>query len=316
MLRGVTETVKQDNYPILGDSDVAGLEMSRAVACMEDAFRLHAEGKLVAPARIAADLGEAGNLVYTCGGSTEGAQVSGFRFYDMKHLNSPNRSELNAVFSSEDGRLLGLVVGPRLGQMRTGAIGGVAMKYLSRTDSKVLGMVGAGRQARTQLPAALAVRNFETVRVFSRTAERRDSFVAEMTKELNIEIEPVDSAEAAVGDADVVLCTTASKEPVIRVDWLKPGAHINNVGPKFKDGQEVGMDVVERAGLLTTDTFAQMETFGDNFILHDTPYWNKVVELSAIVSGNRPGRQSDEEITLFHSLGLAGTEVLLASELL
>ena len=141
---------------VLTNSDLKAVGMDLAVKCMEDAFCQHAEGTLVAPGRISSNL-DVGQLVFTVG-ATKGQQpVVGFRCYDLHQLHSPKRDELTAVFSAADGSLLGLVIGPLLGAIRTGAIGGTAIKYLARRDAGTLGLIGAGYQAQTQLAAALAV---------------------------------------------------------------------------------------------------------------------------------------------------------------
>ena len=301
--------------PILTDSDIAeSLSMSQAVQCMEEAFRQHAAGTLIAPGRIASDL-EVGQLVFTVGASKAAEPIVGFRAYDLKQLHSPQRGELNAVFSAEDGSLKGLVIGPLLGAIRTGAIGGVAVKYLSRPDAKTLAMVGTGYQARTQLEAAMTVRDFESVKVYSRNVERRNEFANDMANKLDRDIRPADSAREAVSDADVVICTTTSSTPVVQADWLKPGVHINNVGPKFKESHELNVDVAARSARLVTDAPAQVSAYGDRFILHGTAFEEFVVDLAEIVAGPAGGRTAPDQITLFYSMGLAGTEVLLANEL-
>ncbi len=302
-------------YRILTDSDLADvLQMSDAVACMEDAFRQKAASELVAPGRMTCQL-QAGQLVFTAG-ATQGADpVVGFRVYDMKQLHSPDRDEITAVFSGKNGALRGLVIGTDLGAVRTGAIGGVAVKYLARSNAKVLGMIGTGFQARTQLQAASSVRDFETIKVYSRNSERRKQFADEMGQRLNRKIHTVDSSEQATRDADVLIASTTSSRPLVEADWLKPGVHIQNVGPKFKDRHEFSLDVAERAQRRVTDSPAQMEAYGEQFILQGTKLVDSVVDLAEIVTGTVPGRDSEEEITLFYSLGLAGTEVLLADSL-
>jgi alanine dehydrogenase len=301
-------------YLLITDDDIAKyLSMPQAVACMEETFRLHAEGTLIAPARSGSDLEEAGKLVFTVGGSTGEDSLVGFRAYDAKHFKSPERDELVAVFCGNTGALKALVAGTQLGPIRTGAIGGVAIKYLSRSDSKVLGLIGTGPQGRTQLQAATAVRQFDEIKVFSRNAQRCREFAKQMSMELEQPVQAASTAREAVEEADVLICATVSPIPVIQADWLKPGVHINNVGPKFKDNQELDLSVAERAALLVTDTQAQVAKCGDEFITAATPLHNRLQELAPSVAGSSARERTSEEITLFYSLGLAGTEVTLAA---
>lgn len=255
---------------ILTDDDVAKLPMSTVVACMERALKRLVLGELVAPTRIStgelhpaaagaardgvvagvqdqlarsqrSHLEGAGQLVFTPG-AIPGA--IGFRVYDLVQLNSPQRVEIVAVLSTEDGSLTSLVTGPLLGAMRTGGIGGVALRHLVRPSASVLALIGAGYQARTQLMAACAIgRTWSEVRVYARRREQAEEFAAEMMS-LSLAGVPsggfvvIDTAEVAVRGADVVICTTTATTPVIRAEWLAPGTHVTNVGPKFTDGAE------------------------------------------------------------------------------
>ncbi len=111
----------------------------------------------------------------------------------------------------------------------------------------------------------------------------------------------------------MLISATVSPTPVIQADWLKPGVHINNIGPKFKNNQELDLSVAERAALLVTDTIAQVDKFGDQFITAASPLHDRLQELAPIVAGSAARERASEEITLFYSLGLAGTEVTLAA---
>ena len=307
----------QHEYRLLTDDDVRQqLSMSDAVECMENAFRLHAAGTLQAPARAAVDLGEAGNMIFTVGGTQGENPLAGFRVYDLKHLGGPKRNELVVVFCGRTSALLGLVAGKLLGPIRTGAIGGVAIKYLSDPDAKTLGVIGTGPQAATQLEAAAAVRNLETIKVFSRNEENRWQFAKQMSDKLGREVQAVDSAREAVEKAEIVITATISSTPVLQADWLQPGVHINNIGPKFKDQTELDLDVISQTNRFITDTKAQVDKTGDRFILQGTEHFDSLEELSSIVAGTVEGRREASETTLFYSLGLAGTEMLLAQRLL
>ena len=302
---------------VLGDGDVERLiTMSESVEVMAEACRRHAAGTQAAPARLAAPL-EWGQLVFTAGAYTNptGGRI-GFRVYDMEHFGSANRDELVAVFDTTDGSLVGLVAGSALGPLRTGAIGGVAVDTLSRADAQTLGLVGTGKQARTQLQAACAVRRFTRIRAFSRTEESRREFCREMSGTVGVDIEPANSAQQAVSGADVVICSTVSNSPVLEADWIEAGTHVQNVGPKFRDSSELPSALYERANVLVTDAPAQLADYGDRFLVAGTPDAERVVSLGEVISGDSEGRTGDDQVTLFCSLGLAGTEVALADWLL
>ena len=317
------------------------VSMDVAVPTIRRAIESHAAGDLVAPPRFSVD-GERGSLVFTAGvvggsggddvdgGDVDGVdgnvdddggdgddtgrgEVMGFRVYETVP-DSPAANQLVVTYDGETGALEGVIVGDRVGAVRTGAIGGVAVDELARPDARTLGIVGAGSQARTQLRAAATVRSFDRVAVYSPTRANRERFAAELGSALELDVRPVDSSEDAVRGADVVITATTSREPVFDPAWLDPGVHVNTVGPKFVDAHELDPAVAASADVIATDSLAQVDGYDGRFLLADTPQREGMVELGALVTGAATGRQHDEETTLFCSVGLAGTEVALAHE--
>ncbi len=197
--------------PILVDDDVAALiSMPEAIGAIEATLKLKARGEFLTPPRHYVS-NKHGALVFTVGGHDERG-VIGFRVYDTFATDVPHE-QVVAVFDSETGQLKGLVLGSLLGAVRTGAIGGVAVKYASRGDSRGAAIIGTGLQARTQLAAAAAVRDLREVRVYSRNEDRREGFAKEMAERLHIDIVPVSSAAEAVRGADIVIAATNSGTP-------------------------------------------------------------------------------------------------------
>jgi ornithine cyclodeaminase len=238
---------------------------------------------------------------------------TGFRAYLRGKFQHDD--QLVAVWDTQSGRLRGLIVGEALGVMRTGAIGGAAVKHLARWESTSLALIGSGRQAMAQLHAILAVRPaLREVRVYSRTPQHREAFCDNALGHYpRLKITPVNTAEEAVIDADIVVGATTSREPVIRGEWLKLGAHVTTLGPKGTTEREVDEEVVRRADFLVTDSPDQAAAMGTGLITEGTD--KAVYDLAAVVSGHA-GRPSDEAITLFISTGLAGTEVALGAHLI
>jgi ornithine cyclodeaminase/alanine dehydrogenase-like protein (mu-crystallin family) len=212
------------------------------------------------------------------------------------------------LYSIEEKRLLAVIEAGRLGAIRTGAASGVATRLLARQDASVVGIVGTGRQARTQLSAMAAVRPLRSVRVFGRDAGRRQAFAADMMAALSCEVEPCESAEACVRDAPIVVAATNASEPVVMGDWLAPGAHVNAIGANGYARRELDDAAVLHAALVVTDDRDQAQTEARELIdlTRDGKLdWGDVVELGDLVQGNHPGRRTDSEITLFKSLGIA-----------
>ncbi|WP_206885876.1 ornithine cyclodeaminase family protein [Alicyclobacillus mali (ex Roth et al. 2021)] len=198
---------------IIQDAEVRSLiDMVTAISVMERAFAMHARGDLHAPPRFHVENDRA-RLVFTAGtvGGDDGCM--GFRVYPALGVNTPEGQQFVAIYGS-DGVLEGIVLGDTLGQMRTGAIGGVALKHMTRPDVRVLAVIGTGRQAETQLEAAVQVRPFEEIRVYSRDAEKRKAFARRMSQQLRRDIVVADEVERCVRGAHVVICATNSRTPV------------------------------------------------------------------------------------------------------
>ncbi|WP_254537435.1 ornithine cyclodeaminase family protein [Halomarina litorea] len=300
--------------PTLTDGDVFAADTERVVAAMESAFREHAAGTLVAPPRWSLDV-PAGELVFTAGAAL-GRGAMGFRVYETLGTGD-DHTQLVAVFDSESGAYRGQCVGHAVGLLRTGGIGGVAIDHLAPRDASTVGVLGSGAQARSQLEAACAVRDVEAALVYSPTREHRESFAATLRESTGVPVEAVESAEAAVRDCEVLVCATDSDSPVFDPEWLAPGAHVTTLGPKFAGAHELPLAMAEAADCIATDSLAQVEGYAeyrDPFFL-DSPR-DEMVELSAVVAGDEVGRESDDDLTLFCSVGLAGTEVVLADALL
>jgi ornithine cyclodeaminase/alanine dehydrogenase-like protein (mu-crystallin family) len=300
---------------IQDEQDFHRISMSEAVDLMRDALISVVSGTLVAPARHTLKVGN-GGLTFTMGGESNNHQIAGFRVYDSVAPNATDHQHLTAVYDSVTGILKGLIVGRWVGDFRTGAIGGVAIDQLAHRDTKILSLIGTGKQARTQLQAALAVRTFETIRVFSRDAQRCRNFADELSQVTGVAIDPVDSSREAVSEADIIITATTSSTPVILSEWLKPGAHINLIGPKFSDACELEPSIFQRASLLATDSPDQALAFGDQLIVESLTDIPPLQDLATLVASDYSRPVRDRGISVFVSLGLAATEVILANAIL
>ncbi|ACE91670.1 probable ornithine cyclodeaminase protein [Rhizobium etli CIAT 652] len=300
---------------ILRDEDlVGGALMPIAIDALEAAFLARASNRLISPPRHHVSFPGRGDLVFTVGGLIDETPIAGFRVYDT--FNGAEHTQIVAVWSADSARLEGVILGERLGSLRTGAIGGLAVRHLSAPDARNVGIIGSGAQARTQLAAAAAVRNLDRARVYSRDETNRKVFAKEMQHALGLDVEPVNSASKAVDDADIVICATTSQTPVVQSGDLKPGVHVNTVGPKTLQGYELGLDVADVAAVIATDSPEQARGYASPFFLTGSGNNDRIADLADIIAGKAPGRRSSEEITLFCSVGLAGTEVVVASAIL
>jgi ornithine cyclodeaminase/alanine dehydrogenase-like protein (mu-crystallin family) len=306
----------------LTDLDVDRLlPMKDAIAVMETAFRAKSAGQLVSPPRHYVRFPR-GSLVFTVGGDDVGTGVVGFRVYNTFPGAAedggvhPDRTQATMVFDAAHGTLQGTILGTRLGVLRTSAIGGTALKYLANPSAQRIGFIGSGLQAGAQLEAAMAVLPLRSLSVFSPTRDHREEFARKATQRYGLAAEAVDSAQKVAESAEVVICSTISTRPVVEAEWVRPGTHVTTMGGRTKSEHEIGVPLAEQADVIASDSPAQMSGYAEPSVFQGTPVWDRVVDLAEIVAGRRKGRASPEQRTLFLSEGLAGTEVLLAAEIL
>ena len=219
------------------------------------------------------------------------------------------------LYDFGSGELLACLEAGRLGQIRTGAASGLATRYMARDEAATVGVIGTGFQARTQLEAVCAVRKVAQARVYSRRAERREQFAQRMSQQLEVEVVPVDSAQACASGAEVVITITGSRDPVLEGAWLAPGAHVNAAGGNHWMRREVDEETVERAELIVVDDLEQAKIECGDLIWPEARgsfRWDLAHELQSVVAGRVQGRPSEEAITLFESMGVALEDIAAA----
>ncbi len=253
-------------------------------------FRLKLEdGLLHVLAAVDLELGVAGHKSYV-------AFEEGARFTVL--LYAADRPELLAVIEAD-----------RLGQRRTGAASAVAAKHLARSDAKTLGVIGCGWQAESQIESIRVVLpDLDRLVVYCRDEKRRKAFCKRFGGE---EAEwYTDAAEA-----DIVVTATNSRDPVLRGEWLKPGALVCAVGANRMKSRELDNLVLERASFVCCDSREQAKIEAGDLaepVERGVLDWLEVHELHEVVSGELTGRQSDEDIVLFKSLGIAAEDLAVA----
>ncbi|MEU7995070.1 ornithine cyclodeaminase family protein [Micromonospora sp. NPDC049060] len=296
---------------LFSDPEVAAaLDAPTTVAAMRDALLAAYAGRLVAPPRAAAPLG-GGRMVLTAGHLT--GEWYGYRSYDT--FGHPESEQVVVLHDGRTGAVRAVAVGEELGSRRTGGLGGVAVDALARPDAATLGVIGSGGQAWTQVWAAAAVRPLREVTVHSRSVARRESFAARIRAELGVPARAVDSARAAVRNRDVVVLATTAVGPVLDAADLAPGTHVNTVGFKQVDRHEFGTDLLDAADLLVTDSPAQAAAYDPPMLATLPAYAGRLRDLGAVLAGADPGRTGADQVSVFCSTGLAGTEVFLLDRL-
>lgn len=293
----------------LSEDDVAALvSPGEAVPVIEECFLRIADAQveLMPRRRFAVE----GGYFAVMAAADRGLGVAGLKSYTVV---DGKLQFVVCLFSLEDGSLTALIAADRLGQVRTGAASGVAAKHLARPDAESLGLIGAGWQAESQLAAIrAAVPSIERVVVSSRTHARAAAFAERHGAE-------VADSPAEAGACDVVVTATTSKDPVLRGDWLSDGALVCAVGANDATARELDSQVIARATLVCCDSLedARLES-GDLIepVAAGQLDWLEVQELHSIVAGELPGRQSDDDVIVFKSNGIAPWDLAVGHEVL
>lgn len=224
-----------------------------------------------------------------------------------------------AIYDQDTGEMRALIEGDFLGQLRTGAVSGVATEYMARPDSKVVGLFGTGLQARTQLHAVCLTRKIEFVSVYSRNHENCVRFAEEMTELCNVEVKASHSPDETAAEKDIVICATSSKTPLFDGRVLDEGTHMNVIGSNHRSKREIDKTTIKRADVVVCDDIAQCKIEAGDFIQpveEGVTDWRLMHDLSEIVAERQTGRATDDQVTLFKSVGLAVEDVAMAAKIL
>lgn len=217
------------------------------------------------------------------------------------------------LFSTHNGEPLAILPDGIMQRFRVGAASGLGVKYLSRKNSKTIGIIGSGGQAGTQLMAACAVRDIELIRCFSPNRERRETFCEKMSRMLNVDVQPVGQPETAFKGADIALCATSSEDAVFFKQWLEPGMHVGSIR-----NPEIEMDAIRLMNRIVIHTRGTKPITEVSIeIRHDESVSERksakpgdvdikqFPTIAEVIAGKAPGRQGDKEITCFlNNLGL------------
>ena len=288
---------------------LATLTMPKALELVEESFRRLASGDATNhPRRRVMVPGGPSILHYMAAGNR---QYFGIKVYSSNPKTGAHFQFL--LYRSEDGLPLATIDANFMGQIRTGAASGVATRQLAREDAKILGLIGSGFQAETQLAAISLVRNLTDVRVWSRNPERRQKFARHCSEKFGLSVHAADTAREAVEGADIIVTATGSKEPVLESGWISRGAHINAMGSNWLIKRELPTDLVmDIADVVAVDSVedAHLES-GDLMI----PLTERPEAKFRAVELYDAHRTSPDQITIFKSNGLAIQDVAAAGYL-
>ncbi len=219
------------------------------------------------------------------------------------------------LWDASNGSLVAVIEAFALGNMRTGGISGVAANWMAKPSADVMGLVGTGKQALSQVGTMLAVRPIRRVQVFSPTADKRAAFVAKVREEFGIEVVDCTSAEAACKGAQIVTLVTRATQPFVTPAMLEPGTHLNAVGAIAPDREEFTQDMFARVTAVAVDNVSGVQALSREFMTYyGRAGWETVQPLSKLIASGRR-RTDKDDITLFKAMGMGISDLALGVEL-
>jgi ornithine cyclodeaminase len=220
------------------------------------------------------------------------------------------------LFDAHTGEPLALVNASAVTEIRTAATSAVATDLLARPGAAELAVIGTGVQGRAHARALAATRPLAGIRLAARDPARTRAVAAELTRELDLPVSAVEDVETAVAGADIVVTATSASDPVLRREWLAPGAHVNAVGACVPGARELDTATMAEAAVFADSRESVSHEAGDFLLAQGEGVINPVrAELGELLAGTAPGRAGEEEITVFESLGLAAEDLAAASYL-
>jgi alanine dehydrogenase len=234
------------------------------------------------------------------------------------HPDNPEKYKMPTILATillidpKTGAPICIMDGTWITAMRTGAATGVATKYLARKDAKTVGIIGAGYQAPFQLEALCEVRKVESVKIYRRRKEEAAKFAKQMSQKFGVNVEAMDTPEGAVKAVDILVTVTPVRTPVVKNEWVSPGMHINAIGADAPGKQELEPEILKRAKIVLDDWDQASHSGEINVALEKGIITRENIHaaIGEIVTGAKPARVSDDEITVFDSTGLSLQDVI------
>ena len=314
-MKDMKNKTKNQTYLIKSSEIKETFHMKEAMSAVEKAFGLYEKGKIQMPAK---------NYLYFEKGDLRcmPAYLPYLKIGGVKNVTvHPGNKQFPTVMATiilidpETGFPLAIMDGTHITALRTGAAGGVAVKYLARANSKVLALIGSGRQAATQLQAIMIVKpDIERVYVYDLNMKSAKQFSKKYSKEYHIKVIAVTSVKQATASADIVVTTTPSRTPLVKGEYIKEGTHINAIGADAKGKQELESSLLKKAKIIIDD-WHQASSGGEiNIPLSKGIITKKDIygELGEVVLSKKK-RKDDKEITIFDSTGLAIQDIVCAA---
>jgi len=296
---------------------LAGIKES--INAVERAFKLLGKGKTNMPSKLYLPLTEFDGDFRAMPAWVSGMKNCGIKWVNVHPRNRqkglPTVMALVVLNDPKTGFPVCIMDATCLSALRTGASGGVAAKYLARSDSKTVSLIGCGVQAKTQLLALCEIFSIEKVKVWGPKPNEAKEFVRGLKKLRGTKIEVNSTVKACVEASDIIVTTTPSRKPIIRLEWVKKGAHINAIGADAKGKQELDPRILKRAKIVVDDMKQASHSGEINVPIRKGKLSRKDIYagIGEIVTRRKKGRTKNTEITVFDSTGLAVQDIAVAN---
>ena len=305
---------------LLSETDVRHLlSMDDLIQAMESALAEFSSGHTQQPLRTVLEVGPGHAFFGVMPAFMPATGALGTKlvtvFGSNAALGLPSHLATILLMDSTTGELLSVMDGRYITEARTAAVSAVSARLLAREDAGVLAILGSGVQARSHLRAFSHVRALRDVRVWSPSEIHRREFADQMHREIAVPISPVATVKEAVDGADLVVLATATREPILRSEWIADGAHIAAVGACRPDQREIETALMKRARVFVDSRTGALAEAGDSVLpIREGAFDASHIagELGELAAGTVAGRQSPGEVTLFKSLGMAVEDVAAA----
>jgi alanine dehydrogenase len=305
---------------ILSESQVQGLiDLDELIAALEQAHVQYSTGKAVMPVRLVVPLPQINGRITSMPGFLNEDKALGMKvvtyFQENPKRNLPAILGTILLFSAETGKIIAVMDGSYITAIRTACASAMASKVLSHPTASVLGVLGAGVQAKAHIRALCRVRKLHHIKIYSPSGTSATNVKQELESQIGIVIEVAKSAEETVRGCDLIVTATTAKDPIVTAEWLKPGAHINAVGSHRPDLRELDGATLARSKVFVDSRAAIMAECGDILLALEeksiTPD-HVQTEIGEVLARTKPGRSKADEVTLYKSVGIAIQDVATA----
>jgi ornithine cyclodeaminase len=291
-----------------------------SLAAVAEGFSKLAEGKVTVPPILRVDVQENHGEVDVKTAFIHGLDSFAIKiasgFHDNRLKGLPTGSGMMILISAETGQPMAVLLdNGYLTDVRTGLAGAIAARHIAREQIETAGVIGSGMQARYQMQALKIVRDYKRLYVFGIIPEEVELYAVDMARQLEVEVIQADDPETVVRQSEVIVTATPSQQPYLKADWLHPGLHITCMGSDAEHKQELYPEVFARVDLVVCDRKSQSFRLGELHHAQDEGIITEdeqVFELGELTSGSKPGRQSEEQITVCDLTGVGVQDTQIA----